>query len=471
MMRNLFGGRARGQRVVVIGLDCASPHLVFDQFHDELPVLSQLMAGGTWGELQSAIPCITVPAWSSMMTGRDPGVLGIYGFRNRADYSYAAMTTADSAAVRHPRLWDTLSEAGRDSVVIGVPQTYPVRPIKGQLVSCLLTPNTDSLFTYPAMLKQEVLNLAPNYSFDTRNFRTYDKAHLLEQILEMNEAQHRVVLHELKTKSWDFFMYVNIGVDRMHHGFWHFHDPSHRLYEPGNPYENAIRDYYRRVDRQLGEILEAADGATVLVVSDHGVSRMDGGICINEWLWRNGWLTLRTPPARGEFLSVEQADVDWSRTRAWASGGYYGRVFLNVYGREPQGIIPPNAYEATRDELKAALEAIPAPDGSPLDTRIFKPQEIYSEVNGIPPDLMVYFGGLHWRAVGSLGYNDIYTFENDTGPDDANHAEHGMFILYDPRQRGAGQVSGYNLLDIAPTLLTRMGLKVPPEMQGRPIVV
>ena len=66
------------------------------------------------------------------------------------------MTTADSAAVRHPRLWDTLSEAGRDSVVIGVPQTYPVRPLKGQLVSCLLTPNTDSLFTYPAMLKQEV---------------------------------------------------------------------------------------------------------------------------------------------------------------------------------------------------------------------------------------------------------------------------------------------------------------------------
>ena len=105
-----------------------------------------------------------------------------------------------------------------------------------------------------------------------------------------------------------------------------------------------------------------------------------------------------------------------------------------------------------------------------MDTRVFKPQEIYEQVNGIAPDLMVYFGGLHWRAVGSLGYNDIYTLENDTGPDDANHAEHGLFILYDPRAKGAGQVTGHQLMDIAPTLLGRLGLRIPPELQGRPIM-
>lgn len=468
-MRNLFGGRARGQRVMVIGLDCGSPDLVFDQFRDELPVLSQLMRVGTWGRLQSSIPCITVPAWSSMMTGRDPGTLGIYGFRNRADYTYAAMTTADSSAVREPRLWDYVSDAGRDSVVIGVPQTYPVHALKGHLVSGLLTPGTDSLFTYPAIFRQDVLNVAPNYSFDARNFRTFDKDHLLAQILEMNEAQHRLVMHALRTRPWDYFMYVNIGLDRLHHGFWHYHDPLHRLYEPGNPYENTIRDYYKLLDRQIGEMLETADGATILVVSDHGVSRMDGGICLNEWLWRNGWLTLRTPPKPGEFLSIDDADIDWSRTRAWASGGYYGRVFLNVHGREPQGVIPSHAYEATRDELSAALRAIPAPDGTPLDTRVFKPQEIYTAVRAIPPDLMVYFGGLHWRAVGTLGYQDIYTYDNDTGPDDANHAEHGLFILFDPRERGAGEVTGHQLLDIAPTLLGRMGIKAPPDLPGRPI--
>ncbi|MCA9906269.1 MAG: phosphodiesterase, partial [Anaerolineae bacterium] len=91
------------------------------------------------------------------------------------------------------------------------------------------------------------------------------------------------------------------------------------------------------------------------------------------------------------------------------------------------------------------------------------------EVNGVAPDLMVYFGDLHWRAVGSLGHGRYFTLENDTGPDDANHAQHGMFILYDPSTRGAGQVDGHQLMDIAPTLLQRMGVKVPREMQGKAI--
>lgn len=468
-MRRLFGARARGERVLVIGLDCAGPQLVFDEFRHDLPVLSQLIDGGTWGELESSIPCITVPAWASMLSGRDPGVLGCYGFRNRADTSYAPMMTADSAIIRQPRVWDYLSEAGRESVVIGVPQTYPVRPLKGYLVSGLMTPNTDSLFTYPAMFRQEVLNLAPNYPFDVRDFRTHDKGRLLQQIIDLTETQHRLVMHALKTKPWDFFMYVNIGLDRLHHGFWHFHDPQHRLYEPGNPFENAIRDYYRLLDRHIGAMLEAADGATVLVVSDHGVRRMDGCICVNEWLWRNGWLALRTPPPREGLVAIDDADIDWSHTRAWASGGYYARVFLNVQGREPQGTILPAAYEAARDELAAALAAIPGPAGELLATRVYKPQEIYQEVNGFAPDLMVYFGGLHWRAVGSLGHGAIHTFSNDTGPDDANHAEHGLFILHDPRQRGRGRADGHQLMDIAPTLLERLGVAAPPQLQGRPI--
>lgn len=463
----LFGGRRHTRRVLVIGLDCAAPELVFSQFRADLPVLSRLMAGGSWGILRSCIPCITVPAWASMFSSRDPGVLGCYGFRNRADTSYAAMSTADSTAIKQPRVWDILTQAGRESVIIGVPQTYPVRPLKGHLVSCFLTPGTESQFAYPAVFKQEVLRVSPDYAFDARNFRTDEKARLLDQIHAMTEAQHRLVLHALKTKAWDCFIHVNIGVDRMHHAFWRYHDPQHLLYEPGNPFESAIRDYYRRVDAMIGEMLEAAGDAVVLVVSDHGVKRMDGGICVNEWLWRNGWLSLRTPPQTGALLRFEDADIDWTRTKAWASGGYYGRVFLNVQGREPQGIIPPSAYESVRDELAAALAAIPAPDGASLPTQVFKPQAIYQQVNGVAPDLMVYFGDLHWRAIGSFGHDSIYTFENDTGPDDANHAPDGLFILYDPKARGRGQLDAHQLMDIAPTILHAMNLPIPADMQGR----
>jgi predicted AlkP superfamily phosphohydrolase/phosphomutase len=462
--------RKKKNRVLVLGWDCASPHLAFDQFKASMPVLSGLMSQGTWGELESSIPCITVPAWASMLSSRDPGVLGVYGFRNRADHSYSQMSTANSTSIKVKSVWDYASDAGLQSVVIGVPQTYPVRPINGHMVSCFLTPGTESAFTYPAIFKQEVLKIAPNYAFDVKDFRTMDKARLLQQIIDLTEVQYKLLRYTITQKPWDFLMHVNMGIDRIHHGFWRYHDPQHRLYEPGNPFESAIFDYYHMVDAMAGQLIEAArDDVTVLVVSDHGVTRMDGGICVNEWLWRNGWLSLKTSPPDGKITPFENLDVDWSRTKAWASGGYYGRIFLNVEGREPQGMIPASQYQQTRDELASALAAIPGVNGEILDTTVFKPEEIYEQVRGVAPDLLVYFGDLHWRAVGSLGHGRHFTLENDTGPDDANHAPYGMFVLHEPGRRGAGRVTGHQLMDIAPTLLDRMGIAIPAEMQGRVI--
>lgn len=462
-----FSRRKKAKRVLVLGLDCASPNLMFNRFKADLPTFTRLAEHGTWGELASCIPCITIPAWSSMLSSRDPGSLGVYGFRNRADHSYGNMVTANSSAIKVKRVWDYLSEAGRESVVIGVPQTYPLRPINGHMVSDFLTPGTESAFTYPAVFKQEVLNITPDYKFDVKGFRTDNKPALLRQLQDMTEIQLKLVRHALTTKSWDFFMYVNIGVDRMHHGFWRFHDPQHRLYEPGNPFENAIRDYYKRMDSFMAEILEQIDDdVAVLVVSDHGVTRMDGGICVNEWLWQNGWLAFKTLPPEGKLTKIEDVDVDWSRTRAWSSGGYYGRVFLNIEGREPAGIVPADQFEQVRDELSAALAGIPGANGERLNTSVFKPEAIYREVCNVAPDLLVYFGNLHWRSVGTIGHGKHYTFENDTGPDDANHAVNGMFLLYEPGQKGAGCVFGQQLMDIAPTLLDRLGLNIPSEMQG-----
>jgi predicted AlkP superfamily phosphohydrolase/phosphomutase len=466
----LFNRRKKTPRVLVLGLDCASPDLIFHQCNADLPNLRQLMNGGTWGKLQSSIPCITVPAWASMLSSRDPGVLGVYGFRNRTDYSYESMGTADARAVKVKRVWDYLSEAGKQSVILNVPQTYPPRPLNGHVASCFLTPGLESAFAYPAIFKQEILNLLPDYKFDVKGFRTEDKAWLLQQLIDLSEVQYKLVKHCLTSKPWDFFMHVNIGVDRIHHGFWRFHDPQHRLYQPGNSFENAIREYYKMVDRFIGEILQiVSDDITVLVVSDHGVKRMDGGICINEWLWREGWLTLKTSPVQGQLTTFDEAEIDWSQTKAWGAGGYYGRISLNVQGREAHGTIPPENYEQVRNELAAAISTIPGPDGKPLNTTVYKPQEIYTQLQGIPPDLLVYFGDLHWRSVGSFGHGTHYTLENDTGPDDANHDVYGMFILHEPGQRGAGCVEGHQLMDVAPTLLNRMGLPVPAEMQGKMI--
>ena len=120
----------KSKKVLVIGLDCAPPELVFEQWRDELPNFKRVMDNGVWGSLENCIPAITVPAWSSMMSSKDPGTLGFYGFRNRGNYSYEKNTLANSNSVKTDRVWDVLSRAGKKVITVGVPQTYP--PKAGQ---------------------------------------------------------------------------------------------------------------------------------------------------------------------------------------------------------------------------------------------------------------------------------------------------------------------------------------------------
>ena len=453
-------------KVFVIGLDCGDPLLVFDRWREHLPNLSRLMEGGTYGELTSSIPAITVPAWSSMLSSKDPGQLGFYGFRNRADYSYERMSIASSRQVKEDRVWDILSRAGKRVIVAGVPQTFPVRPVNGYLISSFLTPSTQSQFTYPDTLKEEIYQVVGGeYMVDVRQFRTENKDYLLDQIYELADQHHKVIMHLMSSKPWDFFMHVDMGVDRIHHGFWQYFDERHPKYVAGNKYEHAVRDYYIHLDRQIGERLALLDEDTaVLVVSDHGGKPMMGGICFNEWLKQEGYLVLDYQPEG--IVPLEKCEVDWSRTRAWGSGGYYARLFLNVKGREPDGIIDPVDYERVRDELAERIAGITDPDGNNIGSVAYKPEEIYEEVNNIAPDLIVYFGNLSWRSVGSLGLDRIHTFENDTGPDDANHAQEGMYICYQPSSQGRGQGPRRHLMDVAPTILDLEGLPVPGDMRG-----
>jgi predicted AlkP superfamily phosphohydrolase/phosphomutase len=265
---------------------------------------------------------------------------------------------------------------------------------------------------------------------------------------------------------------VEMGPDRMHHGFWKDMDPEHRRHDPNGPHRDAILDYHRHLDGLVGALVDehADDETTVLVVSDHGAKRMEGGIRINEWLRREGLLrTLREPdPERPEKLA--DLGVDWAGTTAWGEGGYYGRVFLNVAGREPDGIVPPDDLPQVLADLASRLQAIPGPDGEALATRVHRPEDVYDEVNGVAPDLLVLFGDLSWRAVGTLGGPDgVHTFENDTGPDDANHAQDGLLIMAGPGvEPGPGE--GMHLLDVAPTVLELLGIAPLASMRGRSLL-
>lgn len=454
-----------GVKTLVIGLDCAAPEILFNT--KPLSNIRGLMERGCWGRLESVIPPITVPAWMCMSTSQDPGSLGVYGFRNRVDHSYSGLGIVNSKSFKAPAIWDAMAQGGRRSIVIGVPPSYPPRQVCGINVGCFLTPDTkQNDYTYPTSAKAEIANLVGDYPVDVRGFRTENKDWLRDQIFDMTRKHFEVIRYFMTTQEWDYFQFVEIGLDRVHHGFWKFHDRQHRQYVPGNPYESVITDYYQYLDEEIGKTLELLDEDTmVLVVSDHGAQRLEGGFCVNEWLYREGLLVLKEHPS--QHTPFSPAMVDWQRTSVWSEGGYYARVFFNVAGREPNGIIPQSKYEDFLQEMKARFEALPDDRGEPMGTLVFRPREIYHDVRNVAPDLIVHFGALYWRSIGGLGYDSLYIQENDTGPDDCNHAQFGAFILNAPNLGARGEVQGMRLLDIAPTLLGLGGHAIPASMQGR----
>lgn len=427
---------------MVIGLDCAPPALVFDRFREAMPHLGALSERGVWGPLRSTIPPITVPAWTTMVTGRDPGELGLYGFRDRVAGSYALRTvSADDVGI--PRVWDRLGETGRRVVVCFVPPTWPVRPVRGELVSCFLA--RDAEHTWPRTLGRELEARFGPYRADVDDPRRGDVERVLGEIREMTAQHFAIARHLWETRRPDFLMMVEMGPDRLHHACW-------RTMQPGGAHERAARAYYADLDRHAGELIaRAGPETTVIVASDHGARSSLGAVRINAWLVANGW---QARTASGE--------IDWSHTRAWGEGGYYARIFLNVAGREPEGVVAKDAFEGERSRLCEALRAMTGPDGAPLGNVVLRPQDAFRATRGAPPDLLAFFGDLAWRSVAGLG--EIFATD-DPGDDGCNHDWNGIFVMAGPGIPARGPVAGMQIADVAATILARFGL---PPLDGAP---
>ena len=455
-------------KICVLGLEGASPEVIFGD--ERLVNLRRLMDLGVYGRLQSVIPPSAVPAWLCMSTSQDPGSLGIYGFRDRTAHAYDQLGFANSASTKALAIWDQLAREGKKSIVVGVPPNYPPRHINGISVGCFLTPDpVKDEFTHPPSLKAKLTELVGEYPVDVKDFRTDRKVQLKKEIFSMSRKQWQVVRWLLAEQEWEYLHFVDIGLDRMQHAFWRYFDPQHAQFEPGNPYQNAIPEYYLWLDEQIGAVLELLDSETiVLVVSDHGVQRLDGGFAINEWLIREGLLVLNEYPRT--LTPFEALDVNWRQTRVWGESGYYGRIFFNVQGREPQGVIPEAEYANFQNEIKARLENLEDDRGQPLNPLVLRPKDIYQNVHSVMPDLIVHFGARSWRSIGSVSHSQLYLRGNDAGSDGCNDSQDAMFVLTAPNCPLGGEYQGARLLDIAPTLLDLAGYDIPESMQGRSLV-
>lgn len=390
-------------KTLILGVDGASPELLLDD--DGLATIRSLMEIGGYGRLESVAPPAGLLARFCLATGQNPGALGIYGATRRVDRSYKSLEPVDWTALRAPTIWDQTIREGGKSIRIDAP---------------------------------------PAIDAD-------DSAELQRRVLEESRARFEDARRRLENEHWDDFLFVETGLDQLQRAFGAGSD--------------IVRDYCRRLDEELAGILDLlAEETVVLVVSAHGSQRLDGAFCVNEWLIREGLLTLRSYPDRVEPLA--RLDVDWTRTQAWAEGGSHAQIFLNVRGREPEGAIDPVDYERVRDELKARLEAAPGADGKPLGTLAYKPEDVYRDVRGVAPDLIVHFGGLSWSAVGEVGHRAIHVpGRGATAP-----ARQGAFLLASPQLPPLGEIQGAGLLDIAPTLLDASGRDRLPDLLGRSLV-
>jgi len=386
---------------------------------------------------------------------------------HREESGYNDYWIATSYKIKEPKVWDIIAEYGLKSCILGLPPTYPVQPINGCLVSGFITPDTTSDYTYPQDLKDEINENVGKYILDV-NFRVQDKEILLKEIYEMTKIQFKTVKYLMQNKEWDYVKFVIIGLDRFHHAFWKFYDKKHHKYEPGNKFEGELRKYYQYLDREVGDILNLVDkNTTIMIVSDHGAKPMKGLICINMALENLGLLKFKTKPKPGTRLA--DADIDWKNTFAWGWGGYYAKIFLNVEGREPYGIINRSDYEEMRNKIIEKLKSIKDNKSKPMNTLVYKPEELFDVINGDAPDLMVYFDDLNWRSAGTVGYESMYLDENDTGPDDAVHDWHGVYIIFDPKRKIGKNLGVKSILDIAPTSLDILRLEVPFDMEGNVI--
>ncbi len=503
-------------RVWALGLDGATYDLIQPWAEaGHLPVLEKLMREGVSGDLLSTYPPLTGPAWSSFMTGKSPAGHGVLEFFRRKPGTYSQILNTYRGLDGAP-LWRRLSEAGKRVGVMGVPLTYPPEPVNGFMISGLLTPAGRRDFTYPRSLLDELEEHLGEYRLrHDEKYRRSDPLPFIREQYEILENNTEAALYLMRSRPWDFFMLHFLGSDRMQHEFWHLIDASHPQHDPGERkrYGNVILRFFEHLDASIGRLIEALDDDVLIVVmSDHGFGPVYKFVNFNTWLWQEGLLCFKSNPwtrfrtalfrlgldystvarwvlrlglgrsakrlgrsrrevlQRRLFLSLD--DVDWSRTKAFSLGNF-GQLYVNLKGRDPEGIVSPGAeYEALLEDLTRRLEILKDPEtGQPVIGEIYRREDVYDGPYAADsPDLMFLTRNMVYKAMGLSDFSSQRVFDKVYGTT-GHHRMNGLMLWHGPQAKAVvktgERIEGARIYDLAPTILYLMGQPVPREMDGR----
>lgn len=462
-------------RIFFFGIDGMPPEWVLDRWLPELPTFKRLADAGMSGRIRSTIPPTSIAAWTSIFSGCDPGQHGITGYVRRPHPPSVPLGLVNSGDVRVPRVWNLLSDAGKRSIVLNVPMTFPTQPFNGTMVTDFLTPSFAGAGVYPESFKEDIVRvLGRPYSFDVSEFGGYRKLsreELVERVFAMTD-EHLLLAEHLLSEPWDLFVWATVGSDRLHHTLWRYLDPLHPHHEQHAVFSDAIFRYYKKLDAALARMLDRLPpDTTVIVSSDHGMATMHGRVNLNDWLLREGYLVLKDDFAAEIGQGAKKlalSRVDWDKTRAYALGAYEALLYLHPEKKDRD----PQSYDALFTELAAGIAAIPGADGRKLRTVVHRLDRLYGDAAlAEAPDGVVYFDGLAMGANCDVGNSGMHSWANTVGPDDGLHAPEGTVILSGAGVPARGAMAPISVVDLAPTMLAVLGCPIPATMSGKNILV
>jgi len=508
------------EKFVLIGID-GGTFDVMDPLLEagRLPNLSRIISQGCRATLKS----LTIPtsplSWSSIATGKNPGKHGIFHFTEKVPGDYS-LRFVNAGVRRGPALWELLSEHGKRVIVVNVPITYPPDPVSGYMVSGFDAPDEKSDYTYPRELAEDIKQWIGPYTIDLRLRSSVTKGkrfQILQDARFMEEKKAEVTRKLMERDAWDFLMVVFNITDRIQHWFWQYMDdahPNHSKVE-ADVFGEAIAQSYEVTDELIGRILEMApQDARVMVISDHGFGpASNNAFYLNHWLaqqgflryvhaarpfgpisgklghkarahivkrlprqWK-GFLKRHFPNLKGDLASyVTFSGIDWRHTKAFSSE-VDNFIYINLKGREPQGIVEPQDYEACRGDIIEALSALTDPaTGDRLVEKVYRREELYhGPFVERAPDLIFDFaeGACRVRPSQEIAGKDgnPVRFHRAENWASGNHRMEGVFAFTGGGVHHGGTVlPEQSVLNVAPSVLYAMGLPIPDDMDGRAMV-
>ena len=496
-------------KLFVIGIDGATFDVMRPLLKNgKMPVIKGLMDEGVYGELDSVTNMISPSAWTSFMTGKNPGKHGIYEFFEREKNNYN-IKFINSKERRSASIWRMLSDSGFQVGVVNLPMTYPAEKVNGFLIAGLESPGVEAKgFTYPEGLYDELVKNCGRYIMEpgvTSHVMAGNLDEAEEILYESIENRMLTTKYLMNKYNWDIFMSVFRETDPAQHCFWRFFDKNSPEYTE-SPYGRGVPNVYCRIDNAIGKILEELPQDTsVMVVSDHGFGfRQHGNQCLNNWLEgvgllrfedkkRDGFLGLlyRQIEKRFKRKTKERlarifpylrnkvqskmlfSKIDWGHTKAFADGIREG-IYINLKGREPLGIVGETEYEEIRNEIIRLLKETREPYTNELIVEdVFKREEVYHGDSLFKaPDLIIRWKPDKWIKGMLLPSGRIITPYFPTEEHKTISGDHrlkGIFIVKGDGIRKGIEIKNSRIIDITPTILYMMGQPVPSDMDGKVI--